>query len=523
MSRPAVRLKGPAPWSRLWPAALLAALSCFPPTDRGGQIFFVVTGLPDELLVGDSVRIGAVVVRSAREVPNALVVFGSSAAEVLAVDPDGAVRALGVGSARITMAAVGYENAQTERDVRVRGVVEIDSVAPHTVHFGDFLTIYGVAAQLDSVRAFVGGVPAPVKRVERASAGARAGRLVVWVPVGAPSSAPVTIRIGTHTSDAADTVTVIQKDLYEPNDWGAPYDLGSLPEGFFDPELALEVSKGVSATDRYVFNNAVSRSRTLTFAGDMVLTLNAGQVPGPAVNRILTIDGRSGLYESGCRSAGLNFPVPTDTARVALVGMRSGTFTMSVSEPFEAVYETKPYALGIENGVTTALPPDVLEGNDYCDVASPVVGGGAPLSLSIHDPLDVDWLRFTATAPRVRIRADFPGPDAPDFALFQVDSQDSTWVGLLACTSGDCQNYGQFRVTSTPTSVELLASTFPVRYFLAVYSYYGVPIPYTLSITPVYGAAAAVPSRAAPAPPRRERSGRPHWSIRRSDPAARPR
>jgi hypothetical protein len=496
---------------------MLLALSCVLPTERRGWISVEVVGVPDEVVLGDSLRATARVVDSeGLPTPNVPVVFRSSSADVLAVEPSGLVKAVGIGSAYVEASVEGYGGVDLAvRAVRVRGLIEIDSVRPDTVRFGDTLTIYAVVSGLDSASVFVGDVPAPVQRVARA--GGRAETIVAVVPVFAPVSSTVSLRAGAATSNAVHAVTVIQEDLYEPNDsLPAAHDLGALPLGFFNSQLALERTDrndAFHAWDFYVFRNATPRDRTFTFAGgadlwlsdttlvsawphdSIVLDTLTGDTVFHKVDSVRTYSPRlfAGLYNrqfywSGCGwGGGISMLVP-DSVRVAFVGMSPSDYRVHLTWP--AGRRLARYTLGVENGVTTALPPDGREGNDDCWRAPSIPFGGPPLSLNLHDLLDVDWLRFTLLAQGVvRIRADFPGPSLLDFSLF----------------NGPYSTVGSIAVgrDAGPGIRELVVNLAAGEYLLALYSWHAVaPMPYTLTVGP--GSAAALEAfRAAPSPPRR--------------------
>ncbi|MDH3458476.1 MAG: hypothetical protein OER90_16660, partial [Gemmatimonadota bacterium] len=262
------------------PLALGIALACGIPTDRSGELRVELAGLPD-LLLKDSVQLQAAVLDAAgTAIPAAALDFTSSDATVLAVSEDGLLRAVGVGTATLTVAAISFSEATPfTQVVRVRGTLEVDSVLPRNVRFGDTLAVFGVGLNPDSLfQISLGGAEATVAEFLPQDPTRPRGEaeLRVWVPPPAERFSTLTLLGFAGGVLHPDTVLVAQRDLYEPNDT-IPSPLGSVPFGFRNPALAFEPRQRAGTADGefptadwYTFDNVVTQDRTVIFFSENI-------------------------------------------------------------------------------------------------------------------------------------------------------------------------------------------------------------------------------------------------------------
>jgi hypothetical protein len=235
-----------------------------------------MTTLPT-LFLKDSAQLEARVVDAdGNELENAVVEFSSDDPTVLAVSPDGLVLAVAVGSATVTATAVEYAGTTpVTQPAQVRGLLEVDSVRPMTARFGELVEIYGVG--LDTTDLFsvsFGGVAADVFAFQAADPEnpQEFGRLWVWMPPPAPRESELTILGFNGGLVFPDTLTVQQRDIYEPND-NAPWYLGEIPLLWGNPAVAFEVrprSDTLPPADWYTFDNATTLDRTIIVLSEVV-------------------------------------------------------------------------------------------------------------------------------------------------------------------------------------------------------------------------------------------------------------
>jgi hypothetical protein len=488
-------------------AVAAGSLTCVMPTDRSATLHVALDSLPT-LLVRDSLRLAPVLLDSVGDTIPAVIAFGSSDPTVLNVDSAGDLRAVGVGSATLTAHAVDWGSATPfTQTLRVRGKIEVDSVRPTAVRFGDSLEIFGVGLNPDSLFAIeVGGVAAQVQAFlpQEPARPEREGTLRIWVPPPAGKRSALTLLGYAGGLVVPDSIDVTQHDLYEPNDT-VPWPLGSLPIGLRNPALALEprardatagTNKGEPA-DWYTFTNSTAQDRTILFyaqgagaqAFGVFLTDSlwwSSALQNYSVGRTWTV----GLHSYLC--GGLSFtrngePVaieetPFPLSITAIRNLPAGTYHVLV--PYVPLGQPSPYELLIVNDYVSVLQPDAYEENDYCNVATPLPPGGVTGTLTIDNPHDVDWFKFsTPLAQLLHLRVTAQDPDG-DLDLYVA--RDMRPDSLPFITSG-----------SNPGRVDSVLAFLPAgNYLLLVVDFSGQPTAYTMT-----NALTAAASGAAPAPP----------------------
>ncbi|HKI94424.1 MAG TPA: hypothetical protein VJ992_03935 [Gemmatimonadales bacterium] len=497
-------------------ALALGASACVAPTDRSGELSVQLAALPP-LFIKDTVRLSAHVVdQSGADVPNALVSFSTSDPGVITIDSLGWLRAVGVGSATLTVSAVGFAQATpVNRTVNVLAALEVDSIRPMTARFGELVTLYGAGLDKDSLfQTSIGGEDAQVAGYQAVDPQHpnRLGKLVVWMPPPAPRRSVLTVLGFNGGVVFPDSLNVIQHDLYEPDDT-VPADLGPLPDGFNNPALALEPQPRTDTktpADWYTFTNTQTQDRTILFYSKLGATQSVGVfmtdslawssakqtwVVGP---RAWTIGPKSAVC-SGLTIQQNGAPVEIKESLfplsvIALKNLPAGTY--HIIAPYVPTGQPIPYQLTIVNQYASVLPPDADEENDYCDVATPFPIGSSA-SLTIDNPHDLDWFKFSVTAatPFSAVATASDSAGDPDLYLIHDFRPDSLVAVDIARTAGPVE---KLSVGSLPVG----------NYFLLVVDWVGTATPYTLTTS-----ASLLPAPVA-AVPRRATAWTPVWTPR---------
>jgi hypothetical protein len=316
--------------------------------------------------------------------------------------------------------------------------------------------------------------------------------LDIWVPPPAERFSTVTLLGFAGGVVFPDTIAVIQRDLYEPNDT-APAALGDLPFGFRNPALAFEREAretGVTSLDRqpadwYTFNNTATRDRTIIFFSDNVgaqsfgvfITDSLGWVGGPQGYTIGRNSWTIGLETYFCGGMQLRqngevvtidevlFPISI----IALKDLPAGTY--HVLAPYFASGTPASYELVIASQYVSVRQPDAAEENDYCDVAAPLPPGGSA-NLTIDNPHDIDWFKFSvAGLPQTFSATATTSTEDADLDLYLVADFRPDSLVLLD-------------VRAEPGGTETITGLVtPGNYFLIVVDFPGVAAQYNLSTT----------------------------------------
>lgn len=455
------------------------------PTDKTAGLRVVVDEIP-ELLEGELHRLnGSVIDAEGDPVPNAEVAFASEDVRVAVVDISGAMLATGAGVTQIRATAVGLADVEPEiRSVRIHDLIEIDSVRPLQVQFGDTLSFYGVGLDpqpfgagsqfISVILGSVEGIPKGYVPEDPENPD-RFGRLAVWVP---PPTPPLigTAVFGVHglATNQRDTIRVIQRDLYEPNDT-VPADLGVIEGMFRNPALAFEVRPRDDSLrgDWYRLTHPAT--------GDLTILLRSSTVSAETYQAYFTDslvwDGQEEDFVVGpsawtigpslyaCR--GVPFVAPQFAAESTIVAIRdlpAGTYDFLIGYGAAGAYEIvvlQDYAFTVQ--------PDSFEENDYCDVAKPWVLGTSH-TLTIDNPRDVDWFRFTV-----------PGP--PVIAEFVVESEiDGSDLDIYILRDYTPDSLVLAGVSQIGGEADEVTATLPAgNYFLVAVDFAGIATAYRMS------------------------------------------
>src|SRR5437867_10860430 len=199
--------------------AALAAGACVYPTEHDADVHVSVTALPILIRGNDALATArawqVLGTDTTAEITNISFVWSSGNSAVATVDPNGHIVGIESGTTAIRAAAANFDKRSQPGDItlRVAERLEIDSIRPPKVHFGDTITVYGVG--VDSIFQAQLGQGVLIPNVFRRSRDANGyARSVYWVPPPARRDSLFYIGNGVF-GFSKDTVRVIQQDLFE--------------------------------------------------------------------------------------------------------------------------------------------------------------------------------------------------------------------------------------------------------------------------------------------------------------------
>jgi hypothetical protein len=492
-------------------ASLLASAgfaACLYPTDKSGELEVQMIQVPTLFLKDSLLLQGRVLDGSGNPIDNAVIAYSSADPTIVAVGPEGVLRAVAVGTTQVTATAVEFnEAAPVTRDAIVRGLLEVDSVVPMTARFGELVSLYGVGLDPDSLFAVsIGGVQAEVSDFTPADPEnpGQFGRLTVWAPPPAERQSDLTVLGFRGGLVFPESLEVLQRDIFEPNDTtSAP--LGPVLFGFRNPALAFEpVPRDGTArepADWFTFDNAVTQDRTLIVFSEMVgaetfqvfITDSLGY--DGATDPSFFIGSQSWTIGPGtyfCGGLPLWNPVlgeefqpaevPFPFTLIALKDLPPGRY--HVLAPYVPSGDPARYELVIGSTYLSVLARDAAEENDYCNVAADL-NTFADAALTIDNFRDVDWFRFSVPAPgqSATITTTSANADA-DLDLYLIADGRPVWLPLVAA--------GVETGQTETVSVDSLPAG---DYFLMVIDFPGVPTDY--AITTSFGPPVSPPAGAA--------------------------
>src|SRR5256714_6172893 len=395
-------------------------------------------------------------------IPNVAFVWSSSDSAVATV---AAGRVVGIksGTVIVTAAARNFDKAQLAAadTIRVSAPLEIDSVRPRIVRYGELLSLYGVG--VDSIfAAQLKGTSLILNPFADTVFASGTSRRLYWVPPPAQTDSLFFLGIsggnGVLGFVHGDTTRVIERDLFEPDDTipqpinlGAPAPFPAYPMlRFFNPALAFEPLRrgGKNGVDWYRLTQAQTQDVTIILTAPQIagtfstfLTDSLGW-NGAAKTYVIGTDSWTfGPKSHACHGAGFA-PAEAvgDSTIVPFKNLRApGLHAI-------AIHGTpRRYGLSVLAGYVSELPADAHEDDNSCNAAD--LRGTLPAptfrdTLTIENPHDVDWIRFHYTNPGVTSTAQvllhaFPGahPDSLkdlDLYVIKVPASTDTIVSVVA-------------------------------------------------------------------------------------------
>lgn len=537
-------------------AAILAAGSCSFPTDQSVGVYVTVDTPSGIILRGSELTITArvwnrVAPGDSVELKNADLLWSTSSPQLATVAHGGhgvgIVTGVNAGLVQVRVIAPGFEEASAGVvSLRVANPLEIDSVTPDTVRYGQKLRVHGVGArQVFFATIGDGGVLFPDSAFDTGEPFGLGSR-VFWVPYPARSSEMLAAGAGQFVA-APESTVVVPLDIFEPNeltpsaiDLDAPPTYANAPFlAFVNPALAFEdLRNRTFSTDWYRLTTA-SPNGPYTFLFEtpglggthltfLTGTAGSGGVPDPAGWTL-------GSGQLNCK--GYTFAAeqaPSDQMIVALTKLPSGQVDW-VSH----FSQQGRYSFLVARGYIVSdprVPPDRYEENDLCDFAEDtyfndlslriVLGAAWSDTLTIDNPHDVDWfmLRLSGiTSQVVTIKAASQDLIAPTSGVTDRSDID---LYLFKHPNQGAGLQERARDTGSGSSSSITTTLPPGDYFVVVVDSAGVPAKYSLCMAK--GTSCAPPpivvpplppvaaSAAAPAPV--------HWSralerwVARTDP-----
>lgn len=494
-------------------AAALTGATCAFPTDKSDKVLVTLDGPSQVVLRGQEMSVYArawqVIGTDTQPIKNVAFAFGTGSSTTATVQNDGGgyatVTGVNSGNVHITARAISFEQApEGDLLLRVSNPLEVDSVRPAIVRFGDTMTVYGVG--VDSIFiAFLANVtqfdyPFPGVLATRTRDSLGFSTATFWVTPPAHTDKLSFIGPGVFGS-APDTTKIIPVDVLEPNETAphtinleAPPRIPTIAQiRFLNPALAFEPTKRDSlGVDWYRFVQTNTRDITLILTAPEVrgtfstfLSDSLAFVPGtPPSYKIGPNSWTIGPGSHACK--GFAFAPPEtqpESTIVALRGMPAGRLHAL------ALYsQPGRYGLAVFEGYITSnpsIPRDKHEEDDFCDAADArglavtMPGGTLRDTLTIDNPHDIDWIRFRVTSlSSVTIKS------ASLTAATAVDSSDIDLFLLTVPGGGASSTLDILNRSDAAGSSETMTSLLnPGDYYLVVVDFQGVPVVYDLCIS----------------------------------------
>lgn len=433
-------------------------------------------------------------------IPNVAFTWSTSDSAVATVSAAGRIVGIKSGSAIISVAALNFAAGQRAAadTVRVSAPIEVDSIRPRTVRYGEVLTVYGIG--VDSIRlASLDSASLIPNALEDTTYAQGTQRRRYWVPFPARTDSLAVLGVyngnGVFGFVHGDTTKVIERDIFEPDDTiPRPIDLDAAPPFaaiptllFFNPALAFERLKRGEKTgvDWYHFTQAEAR--------DLTIILTAPQIAGTFLTFLTDSLGWNGTTQkyflgrdawtfgpSSHACHGLGFAPPEAVGDSTIVAFKNAP--AGALDAIALYSAAGRYGLGVLAAYQSELPADAHEDDNSCNAADLRDTVPTPFrdTLTIENPHDVDWIRFhytnggLGTTAQFRMHA-FPGthPDSlKDLDLYVVNvpqpSDTALQVLLADTTAGSDVN----RTTNLVTG----------DYYLVIVDFAGVATTYEVCV-----------------------------------------
>jgi hypothetical protein len=503
-------------------AVALAGVTCAFPTDNSDKVRVVIQAPSLVVIRGQTLPLIARAFRvsgaDTLDVKNIVFQWISTNTNLATVQDNGGgsaqVTGVNSGTVEIIARATAFEQANLgSLQVRVSNPLEIDSMRPATVRYGEVLTLYGIG--VDSIfQASLAGAelfPFPFS-AGRDSAGY--AHLSFWVPPPARTDSLFYIGNGVF-GFTDDSVEVIRRDVYEPNetsplvvdlDASRPFPGTILnPFLFLNPALAFEalprdVKQGV---DWYRLTQAGTRDLTVILtapeARGTFATFLTDSLAFRASDTSYFIGSDAWtLGPSSYACHGLGFAPSEAVADSTVVALKGVSGALDVI----ALYgQAARYGLAVIEAYVSELPPDGHEEDSNCSAADLRGTLQAPFqdTLAIENPHAIDWIRFRYTqggigsSAQIRLHA-FPGGQP-------AASKDLDVYVIKVPLAGDPGLQILFADTTAGSDVNRTVGLSTGDYYLVVLDYAGASTTYAACVGTKPLAAAGFCDASFPAPP----------------------
>ena len=485
-------------------ALAVAIIACSESTEAVDQAYVLISSPSPVVLRGDQLELSARLwtrtsPSDSVEVRNAELVWSSADPTLASVTTkdNNTIVATGVNSGIVQIRAVatGFQGSTPATfSLRVSDPLEIDSIRPLVAHYGEKVTMYGVGVNSLFLATLQGAALVPDTFSVTTGAGGL-GQFSFWVPPPA-TSGPVVVLNPSQIVVAPETTTVIEQDLYEPNEAAPqPIDLSAGPFPtlpairYYNPALAFEsLSRDDTlGIDWYRLNGTTPggnmtlifvapglKNSHFTFLGSSVNNADSVATPGWTIG--------SGLYY--CKDH--QFAVKQQASESLVVALKElPAGSMDLVSLFNV---SGRYGFAVVNGYLSTDPtigPDAWEENDNCEFADSNFADPATRvdlstafsqALTIDNPHDVDWIRFLVpgalpqavtfkTAPSATVS----GARAGDIDLYVLG---------IPVAGSPLDVRGSARTLGSSESLTVVLP--PGEYYMVVTDFAGRPINYSL-------------------------------------------
>jgi hypothetical protein len=481
----------------------LTGVTCAFPTDKSDEVRVVIQAPTLVVIRGQQLPLFARAFRVSGtdtiDIKNIVFQWISTNTTLATVQDSGGghARVTGVnsGTVQITARATAFEQADVgSLLVRVSNPLEIDSMRPDTVRYGEVITLYGIG--VDSIfQASLAGAtlfPYPFS-AGRDSTGY--ARLSFWVPPPARTDSLFYIGNGVF-GFTDDSVEVIRQDLYEPNE-ALPHVLdldGSrpFPGTILDPFLFLNPALSFEPLPREVKQGVDWYRLTQSGTRDLTVILTAGEAAGTFATFLtdsLAFRASDTTYFIGSDAwtlgpsshacHGLPFVPPEAVGDSTVVALKGVSGSLDAVALYGVVAR---YGLAVIEAYVSELPADDHEEDSFCNAADLRGTRQATFqdTLTIENPHAIDWIRFHYTQGGFGSRAQLRLQALP--GANPATSKDLDLFVLAVPQSGDTALQVLFADTATGSSVNRTVDLPTGDYYLVVLDYAGASTTYVVCV-----------------------------------------
>ena len=343
-------------------------------------------------------------------------------------DRSAAVFGLNTGTADVVAVPLDYQSAEAGvQALRVANTVEIDSVVPGTVLYGQQLTVYGTGLGRVS-RVLLGEADLLPDTASFVGDSLGEGRQRFWVPYPARSDLVVAVaqegfvgpRRGYHGRDPARRLRRAggRGTSRDPAGVGARF---GIRHSILEPTLALTGQGDNTRTLHFIREDTTRAVTFVVTTSAAVLAPFAAVLSSRPLQRLQDVASwASGIAHQFCKSMPVTIPdlpqaVRPFTSVQALAYAPGRDLYLSVVGDQNLAGRFGVQVLDGYRAADPRIPPDRFEENDECvaadtrfaDPATRIDAFPFADTLSLDTPYDVDWIRFKVpfvgsdTTPRV--------------------------------------------------------------------------------------------------------------------------